>query len=226
MLANPLKKSRTISTLLVIVIFAALLAAVWYFFDSSKERSDLSVDLRSDLSNPGLSEIYPETIPEPEQKALDLPKTFRHESARFSFSYPDGFSVSRLSASAEGVGETIVIQDPKRQAGFQIHLEPYDDPDTNITAERLERDIPEMKVKDPQEVIIGTQPSRASDSRESRESDAREGSARQGKGLAWVASDTGTREVWFIFRGTLYQLTAPLSNDTLLQRVLNTWNFR
>ena len=203
MLSNPLKKSRTVSTLLVIVIFAALAAAVWYFADSSKKRSDLSVDLRSDLSNPGLSEIYPDTIPEPEQKKLDLPKTFRHESAGFSFSYPESFIISRLPSAEGGGGETIVVQDSKRQAGFQIHLEPYDDPDTNITAERLERDISEMKVKDPQEVLIGS----------------------VGKGLAWVASDTGTREVWFIFGGTLYQLTAPLSNDTLLQRVLTTWRF-
>src|SRR3989344_9267818 len=142
MLSNPLKKSRTVSTLLVIVIFAALAAAVWYFADSSKKRSDLSVDLRSDLSNPELSKIYSnaDTIPEPEQKKLDLPKTFRHESAGFSFSYPDGFSVSRLPQT-EG-GETIVVQDTKRTAGFQIHLEPYDDPDTDITAERLARDIP------------------------------------------------------------------------------------
>src|SRR3989344_3659721 len=138
MLSNPLKKSRTVSTLLVIVIFAALAAAVWYFADSSKERSDLSVDLRSDLSNPELSKIYSnaDTIPEPEQKKLDLPKTFRHESAGFSFSYPESFSLSRLSASAEGAGETIVVQDPNRQAGFQKHLYPYSDPDIDITAGR------------------------------------------------------------------------------------------
>ena len=210
MLSNPLKKSRTVSTLLVIVIFAAFAAAVWYFADSSKKRSDLSVDLRSDLFNPGLSEIYPDTIPEPEQKVFDLPKTFRHPDLKFSFSYPDGFTASRLPQT-EG-GETVVVQDTKRQAGFQIHLEPYDDPDTDITAERLARDIPEMKVKDPQEVLVGA-PSTSS------------GQA-AGKGLAWVASDTGTREVWFIFGGTLYQLTAPLSNDTLLQRVLNTWSFQ
>ena len=197
--------------LLVVVIFAALLAAVWYFADSSKKRSDLSVDLRSDLSNPELSKIYSnaDTIPEPEQKKLDLPKTFRHESAGFSFSYPDSFSVSRLSASAEGAGETIVVQDSKRQAGFQIHLEPYDDPDTDITVERLGRDIPEMVVKEPQEVLIGGASSGNQIS----------------TGLAWVAEDTGTREIWFIFRGTLYQLTSPLSNDTLLQRVLTTWRF-
>ena len=194
--------------LLVVVIFAALLAAVWYFADSSKKKSDLSVDLRSDLSNPGLSEIYPQTIPEPEQKRLVLPQIFSHSDFRFTFSYPVGFTVSRLPQT-EG-GETIVVQDTKRQAGFQIHLEPFDDPDTEITAERLERDIPEMKVKDPQEVPIG----------------GASGRNQISTGLAWVAEDTGTREVWFIFGGYLYQLTAPLSNDILLQRVLNTWNFK
>src|SRR3989338_8616093 len=120
---------KTVKILIVILILAALAAAVWYFADSSKKRSDLSVDLRSDLSNSGLSEIYPDTIPEPEQKKLDLPKTFRHESTGISFSYPDGFTVSRLPSAEGGGGETIVVQDTKRQAGFQIHIEPYDDPD-------------------------------------------------------------------------------------------------
>ena len=193
-----------LSTLLLVVIFAALLSLgfwLWragYFNKGEGEKGGASA-----ADAPPKTAFYPDTIPEPEQKKMDLPKTFRHESAGFSFSYPEGFTVSRLPSAEGGGGETIVIQDTKRQAGFQIHLEPYDDPDTNITAERLERDISEMKVKDPQEVLIGS----------------------VGKGLAWVASDTGTREVWFIFGGTLYQLTAPLSNDTLLQRVLTTWRF-
>lgn len=198
MLTNPLKKSRTLSTLLVIVLLAAVATAIWYFAGSPEKRSDLSADLRSDLSSP---EIYPDTIPESEQKKLDLPQTFSHPDFKFSFSYPAGFTASRLPKT-EG-GETIVVQDTKRQAGFQIHLESYDDPDTDITAERLARDIPEMIVKEPREVLIGS----------------------SGKGLAWTAEDTGTREVWFIFRGVLYQITAPLSNDTLLQKVLNTWSF-
>ncbi len=145
--------------------------------------------------------IFPNTIPEAEQSGLNLPQTFRHSGLKFSFSYPNGFAVTNL-ASPEG-GETIVVQNTKRNAGFQIHLEPYDDPDTEITAARLARDIPEMVVKEPQEVTIGS----------------------GGKGLAWIASDTGTREVWFIFGGTLYQLTAPVENDTLLRKVLNTWKF-
>ncbi len=180
------------SALLLVVIFAALATAIWYFVGMSEKRSDLK------------STIYPETIPEAEQKNLDLPQTFTHPDLGFSFSFPAGFIASRLPKT-EG-GETIVVQDTKRQAGFQIHLEPYEDSDANITAERLARDIPDMIVKEPREILIGT------------------GGA-SGKGLAFIAGDSGTREVWFIFRGVLYQITAPLSNDTLLQRVLGTWKF-
>ena len=147
-------------------------------------------------------QIYPETIPESEQKSLDLPQTFRHPEFGFSFSYPEGFTASLLDSS-EG-GHTVLVQNTERKAGFQIHLEAYDDPDTVITAERLARDIPEMKIKEPQDIVIGA----------------------AARGLAFIASDTGTREVWFIFGGTLYQLTAPIENDVLLQRVLDTWNFQ
>ena len=149
--------------------------------------------------------IYSDTIPEPEQKNLDMSQIFTHSDLHFSFSYPAGFTTSRLS-KIEG-GETIVVQNLTQRAGFQIHLEVYDDQDTDITLQRLNIDISEMIVNEPREVLIGL-------------------GGNAGKGLAFIAGDSGTREVWFIFRGILYQITAPLSNDTLLQRVLATWTFQ
>ena len=115
MLPNPLKKSRTVSTLLVIVIFAALLSLgfwLWragYFNKGEGEKGGASA-----ADAPPKTAFYPDTITEAEQKKLDLSKTFRHESAGFSFSYPDGVSVSRLSASAEGAGEKNAVQNSKR----------------------------------------------------------------------------------------------------------------
>lgn len=129
---------------------------------------------------------------------------FTNQNPNFSFSYPAGFSVTRLNDPV--AGENIVFQNAGRDVGFQIHFEPYDeDADTTITVDRLARDLPEMKVKDAREVWIGN------------------GAA--ARGLSWIAEDTGTREVWFIFGGTLYQISAPLKSDAFLWESLSTWIF-
>ena len=191
-----------IFSVLVLLVAGALFLGVKYF---GKEGSDISITSATSTAPP---KIFPETIPEAEQKTLDLPRTFSHPLYKFSFNYPAGFTANILPSTEAG-GETIVVQNQSKNAGFQIHLEPYDDSDTEITAERLARDIPEMKIKEPQEVVIGSY----------------EDQMLVGRGLAWIASDTGTREVWFIFSGTLYQITAPMENDALLKRVLGTWQF-
>lgn len=185
-----------IFSVLVLLVAGALFLGVKYF---GKEGSDISITSATSTAPP---KIFPETIPEAEQKTLDLPRTFSHPLYKFSFNYPAGFTANILPSTEAG-GETIVVQNQSKNAGFQIYLEPYDASDTDITKERLAQDIPEMKIKESQEVIIGS----------------------SGRGLAFVAADTNTREVWFIFGGTLYQITAPIENDTLLQRVLNTWKF-
>lgn len=202
---------RTYTIVGLIVILAAGAVAVLMF--TGRESGDMDTGRSGEVAP---LRIFPITISEAEQKNLNLPNTFKSSDPAFSFSYPEGFTASRLPG-AEG-GETVVVQDTKRTAGFQIHLEPYEDPDTDITTERLARDIPEMKIKEVQDVWIGG-------------ADGADGhpvsvSSVSGKGLAFIASDTGTREVWFIFGGTLFQLTAPIENDTLLQRVLGTWSFQ
>src|SRR3990167_4703188 len=66
---------------------------------------------------------------------------------------------------------------------------------------------PDMVIKDAQEVSIG---------------DKR-------KGLAFgsdnAAFDGDSREVWFVFGGKLYQISAYMKHDDLLKGVFETWQF-
>ena len=162
-----------------------------------ERRLDISITSATSTAPP---KIFPETIPEAEQKTLDLPRTFSHPLYKFSFNYPAGFTANILPSTEAG-GETIVVQNQSKNAGFQIYLEPYDASDTDITKERLAQDIPEMKIKESQEVIIGS----------------------SGRGLAFVAADTNTARFGLSSAGRFIN-TALMENDTLLQRVLNTWN--
>ena len=123
----------------------------------------------------------------------------------FSFGYPDGYSV-KSTPNADGTGNTILVQNDTTKKGVQILVTPYDDADTTITAQKIAQDIPDMKVLNPQEVTIGT-----------------------GKGLAFIsdngAFDGNSREVWFVFRKNLYQISTYTAYDDFIRVLLGTWKF-
>ena len=132
-----------------------------------------------------------------------LEKTYRNTIHGFTFNYPEAFTVSEFS---EGFGFVILVQGYDVKAGIQIYSEPFDEPGTVLTKERLQRDIPTLVVDDPREVLLGG----------------------SGRGIAFISRAEGgssTREVWFVFKERLYQISTPRELDTLLQRILGTWRF-
>jgi len=139
-----------------------------------------------------------------------LPKTaFTHLYSEnvygFSFLHPDGYSV-KSTPNADGAGNTILIQNDTTKKGVQILVTPYDDADTTITAKKIAQDIPDMKVLNPQVVQVGA-----------------------GKGLAFIsdngAFDGNSREVWFVFRKNLYQISTYAAYDDFVGALLDTWKF-
>ena len=138
-------------------------------------------------------------------KATTFTHNYIDKSYGFSFNYPDGYTV-RSTPNADGAGNTVLIQNDSTKKGVQILITPYGDTDTNITEKKITTDIPDMKVSDPQNVTIGT-----------------------GHGLAFIsdngAFDGNSREVWFVFRGNLYQISTYASYDEFIKTLLGTWKF-
>jgi hypothetical protein len=131
--------------------------------------------------------------------------TYSHPQRNFSFVYPDTLQVGRFE---QANGETIVVQNPDKQVGFQISIRPVDE-NITMSKQRIQEDLPDLQVSDPQPVRLG---------------------ADAGRGLAFISDNEAfggdSREVWFTFNNYLYQISTYASMDPLLQKVLDTWTFR
>jgi hypothetical protein len=134
-----------------------------------------------------------------------LSETFASTQFGFSFNYPKEFTSSVISDDPSAV--TIVVQENEKR-GFQIYISPFNDTDTIITAERIKQDIPDMVILEPQEVAL----------------------TEESKGVAFISQDledtSKHREVWFVYKSNLYQITATLEIDELLKAIVNTWKFQ
>jgi len=148
----------------------------------------------------------PEPIPVAENQ---FKNTHNSPNYHFSFRYPENYTASAFGDFLPDGTEasTIVVQDASNLQGFQIRISPFDE-DIDMTEGRIRKDIPDLEIREAQEVVIG--PAR--------------------KGLAFLSDNEAyggaSREVWFVFRGNLYQISTYASLDQLLQQVLGTWEFK
>lgn len=127
-------------------------------------------------------------------------KTETNEKYGFSFQHPEDMKVGSVP-SPEGT-ETIVVEKEK-PFGFQIFISPYDEP--HLTVERIKTNIPGIIMEQPQEVTVDGE-----------------------QGVAFFSRDDSigkTREVWFVHKGYLYQITAYAEFSDKLFEILGTWKF-
>jgi len=132
-------------------------------------------------------------------------KSFKDTARGFSFLYP-----KRLDATTfpdGNSGDIVLVQSPEKGEGFQILITPYGEGGSNLTAEMIQAEIPDLKISDAQELLLGE----------------------SGKGVAFISDNDSfagnSREVWFVYGGNLYQISTYARLDPLLQSVLGTWKF-
>jgi hypothetical protein len=135
-----------------------------------------------------------------------LTKPYSNDQYKFSLSMPSNFTARQLPADESGAA-TILIESPDHADGVQISIIPFSKDLHALTADRIHQDIPDMKISEPQPVEIGTNYT----------------------GLAFK-SDNGafngaSSEVWFMFRGNLYQISTYDRLDPLLKKIFATWKF-
>jgi hypothetical protein len=133
-----------------------------------------------------------------------IQETYTNVALGFSLGLPDGFTAQE-SEEENGV-KTVVLQDSEGN-GIQILATPLKEDIPHLSIERVKRDIPDMKVSDVQSVEIG----------ENR------------TGVAFMSDNEAfggaSREVWFTFRGHLYQISTYARLDELLQSMFASWTF-
>lgn len=137
-----------------------------------------------------------------------LSTPYTNSTYNFSVTLPQGFAASE-AADPANAADTIVFQDAHAD-GIQIVVTPFDE-DTGggytLTQERILGDVPDLSMSDVQSVQVG---------------DHYTGVAFKSNNPAFGGS---TREVWFVFRGNLYQISTYEKFDDLLKAVFGTWQF-
>lgn len=137
-----------------------------------------------------------------------LSKDYKNDAYDFSLKMPADFSASEIQSEDSG-GATVILQDQAGN-GIQIVISPFDE-DTGqayiLTQERILQDVPDMTITDAQVLEVGD----------------------KYKGLAFKSDNEAfggaSREVWFVFRGNLYQISTYERLDDLLKQVFQTWQF-
>lgn len=123
--------------------------------------------------------------------------TYRDASAGFSFKYPKDYSIKEIPAPAEGEARTLLLSKGENAPSIQVAVSPFDE-EIALTIERIETDVPDLGMKNPQAIgVAGT------------------------KGVKFE-SDAGVN-VWFVAKGNLFQLTALPTEVTALDQIVSSF---
>lgn len=131
----------------------------------------------------------------------DTSHAFLDAAMGIAFEYPAGFSVA--TATDETTGITMLFVRDVSGVRVQIVVTPFDE--RMVTKERILRDVPDLSIRNERPIEIA--------------------GAEAGLAFESGEGESKTREIWFAFGGKLYQVTALLADDALVQGILSTWRF-
>jgi len=184
---------------LTLFILLLIGSGIWWFF-----RSREAITLPTE-ETPKPAEVNEENKEAQNQSAASpFPSggRYRNISPGFSFEVPDGFTVRSLNA--EG-GTILVVENQVPQKSLQIFISTIDD-DLPITSERVMREVPDIKVGDAKEIKVGG-----------------------AQGLIFSSDNPAfeglSREAWFSYKGSLYQVTTFEKNADALTALLSAWQW-
>lgn len=134
-----------------------------------------------------------------------LSADYRNSDFRFALDTPEGFTAGELPEDENG-GRAIILQDTEGN-GIQIYITPDVEDRLRLTADDIRASIPGMRIDSPEPVEIGNRYT----------------------GVAFLSDNEAfggaSREVWFYFRGNLYQISTYARLDGLLKAMFATWTF-
>lgn len=120
----------------------------------------------------------------------------------FAVTLPADYNPRELTTDA---GDTIIFEN-KAGDGIQILISPFDNIKV-LTSDMVKADIPDLKMENIQSVDIGS----------------------EHKGVAFLSDNPdfggASRDVWFVYKSSLYQISTYARLDALLQSIFSTWKF-
>ena len=195
-----MKWSRIKIIITVIVVAILAIAAVILLKQSGTEQNIPGAsEEKSSRQTPAGSKIYEDT------------------DYGFSFFYPENFSVGAFS-DAENT-KTILVQNAENTAGIQIFISAFDE-NITLTPERIKKDVPDIAMSDVKSISVGQE----------QRSDLGVPALRSDLDANAVSfnsnNSTGqSREVWFVYKSNLYQMSAPIAASGILDTIITIWHF-
>jgi len=182
-------KNKRSKKLIFIILGIALIITIVYLLVVQKG-STFSLDKNVD-SVPGSGEIT----------NVDGEKSFRSTDFGFSFRVPEAFTIGEFD---EGGGRVVLVNTGDGESAFQIFISPYDEGAQSLTVERIQEDVPNLTIREPETLqMTGGQ-----------------------SVLTFVGEDSifgVTREVWMVHKGNLFQIMSPVEIQDELATTLETW---
>jgi len=181
--------------LIIIVALAALGAGYWY----------LSGHAMGTIAVPDISFSASSTATTSNQQGDALMNNdtaqYSDPDFHFSLSYPSDLEVHVYPE--DNGGRTVAFEGASPGEGFQVYVQPYSD--TKITDQQFRTDEPSGVMKDPQDIQIDGAPAK----------------------IFYGHNDAmgGTREVWFIHNGLLYEIMTYKPLDNWLGTIMTTFHF-
>jgi hypothetical protein len=133
----------------------------------------------------------------------------RYASAAYGFSFvvPAGYTAHALGADANGTASVIVQSDSSSGSGLQVSISPFDENLAALTAARIKADLPDVQIAYAKNVQV----------------------APGVTGLKFASNnpayDGASEELWFVYKGNLYQLATYQKSAALLDTIWGTWKW-
>lgn len=150
----------------------------------------------------------------------DLIKNLKYPEYGFTFDYPSELKIKAFLEN--NGGETLIFKNPtgKERRGFQIFIVPFEEAsstpnnaktlknETILTPERIRQDLPSAIIEKPMEVLIGKDKNK--------------------QALIFFSEDPSigkTREIWFIHKGNLFEISTYADLDAWIGPITETFKF-
>lgn len=130
---------------------------------------------------------------------------FASTKSGYSFLVPSGYRAHALGTDSGGT-DSVVVQGASGN-GMQISVTPFDEKATDLTAARIHQDLPKMKISDAKTIPVASGIS---------------GLEFSSDNPAWNGS---SRELWFVYKGRLYQLATYAKDASLLDTIWKSWRW-
>lgn len=121
----------------------------------------------------------------------------------FSFNKPEGYNMGEFD---EGEKHVILAQQNETKMSFQILITALEAQDAVITKDIILAEIPDMKIENEKEISIGN-----------------------ARGLIFESNNSlfggASAEVWFAYKGNLYQISGYKETKSILEDIAKAWVF-